>query len=246
MTIMFRDLSAVIWKEVREFFIAPGNWVRLIFFIALTGFIVPFSQGKLWFNSPLTVLLLVMEPVFLVLNVIADSFAGERERHTLETLLASRLSDRSILFGKLVPASIYGLIGTLGLLVVSLVAANLRAGNGSFLFYSGEVLLGSLLLSLLTVIFMATVGILVSLKAATVRQAQQTLSLGYMVVLFGLIAGVQVLPRDWVGNLFAFAGNIGDYGLGFILIIAAILVVLDTALLGLVMARFQRSRLILS
>ena len=30
--------------------------------------------------------------LLLVINVVADSFAGERERHTLETLLASRLS----------------------------------------------------------------------------------------------------------------------------------------------------------
>lgn len=80
---MFRDLSAVTWKEVREFFFVPGNWLRLMFFIALTGFAVPFSHGKVWFNSPLTVLLMVMEPVFLVLNVIADTFAGERERHTV-------------------------------------------------------------------------------------------------------------------------------------------------------------------
>lgn len=243
---MFRDILAVIWKEVREFFIAPGNWLRLIFFIALTGFIIPISQGKLWFNSPLTVLLLVMEPVFLVLNMIADAFAGERERHTLETLLASRLSDRSILFGKQIPAIIYGLITTMGLLVVGLVAANLRAGNGTFLFYSGDILLGSLLLSLLTIVFMSTIGILVSLKAATVRQAQQTLSFGYMVVFFGMIAGVQLLPREWLGNLFAIAGNLGDYGLGLILIISAILVILDLALISLVMARFQRSRLILS
>jgi ABC-2 type transport system permease protein len=241
---MFRDLSAVIWKEVHEFFFTSGNRARLMFFIALVGILVPYQQGKLWFNSPIPVLLMVMEPVFLVLNVIADAFAGERERHTLETLLASRLSDRSILFGKLVTAVIYGLIGTLGLLVVGLVAANLKAGNGSFLFYSGEVLLGSLLLSLLTVIFMATVGILVSLQAATVRQAQQTLSIGYIVVVLGLIFGVQGLPRDWLSNLFAFAGNIGDYGL--ILVIAAILVILDLALISLVMARFQRSRLILS
>jgi ABC-2 type transport system permease protein len=82
---MFKDLSAVIWKELREFFSAPGNWLRLIIFIALVGTIIPLSQGKLWFNSPLPVLLMVMEPVFLVLNIIADAFAGERERHTLET-----------------------------------------------------------------------------------------------------------------------------------------------------------------
>lgn len=35
-----------------------------------------------------------------VLPAAADSFAGERERHTLETLLATRASDRSIVLGK--------------------------------------------------------------------------------------------------------------------------------------------------
>src|SRR4051794_12197945 len=147
---MFKDLSAVIWKEMREFFSASGNWLRLMIFIGLVGTIIPLQQGKLWFNSPLPVLLMVMEPVFLVLNIIADAFAGERERHTLETLLASRLSDRSILFGKMVTAMSYGFIGTLGLMIVGLVVANIKAGNGTFLFYSGQVLLGSLLLSLLT------------------------------------------------------------------------------------------------
>ena len=36
--------------------------------------------------------------------MIADGIPGERERHTLETLLASRLSDRSILLGKVMAA----------------------------------------------------------------------------------------------------------------------------------------------
>ena len=43
----------------------------------------------------------------MVSSLVADSFAGERERHTLETLLASRLPDRAILAGKLlVPVAV--------------------------------------------------------------------------------------------------------------------------------------------
>ena len=240
---MFRDIMAVIWKEMRELFFAPGNSMRLriLVFIALAGIIIPLQQGVAWMSSPLAVILVVMDPVFLVLNVIADTFAGERERHTLETLLASRLSDRSILFGKLITAVLYGWGISLALLLVGLLVVNVTHFTGAFLFYSGEVLLACLLFSLLMVTFMSALGILVSLKAASVRQAQQTLSISFLVLFFALIYGVQALPKAWVNSIM---GNFGIYG--GILAIAVALVVFDAILVGLTMSQFRRSRLILS
>ena len=236
---MVRDILAVVWKEIRELFFAPGNSIRgrILIFIAIAGIILPLQQGQLWLHSSLAVQLIVMEPVFLVLNVIADAFAGERERHTLETLLASRLSDRSILFGKLLTAIIYGW-------VVGLIVVNVAHSTGTFMFYSGEVLVACLLLSLLMVTFMAALGILISLKAASVRQAQQTLSISFLVIFFALIYGTQALPKDWINNIINFAGNIGVYGV--ILVIAVALVVVDAILIGVTASRFQRDRLILS
>ncbi|MBN9389220.1 MAG: ABC transporter permease [Chloroflexi bacterium] len=243
---MVRDILAVVWKEIRELFFAPGNSIRgrILIFIAIAGIILPLQQGQLWLHSSLAVQLIVMEPVFLVLNVIADAFAGERERHTLETLLASRLSDRSILFGKLLTAIIYGWAISLALLVVGLIVVNVAHSTGTFMFYSGEVLVACLLLSLLMVTFMAALGILISLKAASVRQAQQTLSISFLVIFFALIYGTQALPKDWINNIINFAGNIGVYGV--ILVIAVALVVVDAILIGVTASRFQRDRLILS
>lgn len=243
---MFRDIMTIVWKEIRELFFAPGNSVRgrILIFIAIAGVIVPLQQGQAWFHSTLAVQLIVMEPVFLVLNVIADTFAGERERHTLETLLASRLSDRSILFGKLLTAIIYGWSISMALLLVGSIVVNVTHSTGTLTFYSPEILLACLLLSLLMVTFMAALGILISLKAASVRQAQQTLSISFLVIFFALIYGIQALPREWINNVISFAGNIGVYGV--IGVIAAVLVVVDAILVGVNVSRFRRDRLILS
>ena len=78
-------------------------------------------------GSPRRLLLVAWSwvPLMLVAGVVADSFAGERERHTLETLLASRLSDEAILVGKVTAAVGYGWGFTLVMAVVSLVSVNI-------------------------------------------------------------------------------------------------------------------------
>lgn len=62
-------------------------------------------------------------PLVLTLTMVADSFAGERERHALETLLASRLSDRAILLGEAAALTSYGwLFGLVGAIMSIAVA----------------------------------------------------------------------------------------------------------------------------
>src|SRR5258705_13563545 len=97
-------------------------------------------------------------PFMILQSIIVDSFAGERERHTLETLLASRLSDRAILLGKFGAAVPYGLaVGLIGAMVQAVVAnlssKNASTGSGLAFYPVGSVVaivvLG-LLVSLLT------------------------------------------------------------------------------------------------
>ncbi len=66
---------------------------------------------------------------FLPARLVAiDALAGERERGTLESLLASPLSDRGIAVGKVAAATLYGAVrGWLFLAVWVLAAALLRA-----------------------------------------------------------------------------------------------------------------------
>lgn len=243
---MMADLGTVFWKELHEI---PrqssgrrGGPVGILVTIALIGVFLPLQAGVKFLNAG-QLGVIVMLPVMLILAVIADSFAGERERHTLETLLASPLSDRAILFGKIAAAVGWGWGISMLSLLLGLITVNLKYGQGKLLLFSAPTAVGVALGSLLAGIFMASAGVLVSLRASTVRQAQQTLSMSFLVLIFGGVFGVRALPREWLLSLSRFVVTTGEMTLIFLT--AGILLLIDLAILGAAMARFQRSRLIL-
>jgi ABC-2 type transport system permease protein len=187
--------------------------------------------------APGEMLLVIYLPFFFIINFIGDAIAGERERHTLETLLASRISDRAILLGKVIMATVY----TWGMVFVSLllglVTVNLTSGQGTWGSYSIDYFLGALVLILLTTLLAASGGVLISLRSATVRQAQQTLTLGVLGLGVASLLALKAMPAGVISTL--------NYN-QVLLIIMAILGVLDALLLTISMASFQRARLILS
>jgi ABC-2 type transport system permease protein len=181
--------------------------------------------------------------LLLASSVIADGIAGERERHTLETLLASRLSDRAILVGKVVAAVAYGW----GFMVVSailgLVTVNVTNAGSGLLMYDplAIVLLGGF--GLLAASFVACGGALVALRAPTVRQAAQNMNLAIFAVVLIPVIVLGILPQDVRRQLLEALSGLdwATIGVGA----AVFLVVVDLLLLSAAMARFQRARLIL-
>ncbi len=144
----------------------------------------------------------------LVGMTIPESFAGERERHTLATLLASRLPDRAILFGKMAVSIAFGWGMTLFVLLVSLVTVNIAnavQGDGGFLFYSWRILLADLGLSLLLAVTVSGAGVLISLRSSTVQEAQQILMSAFMIppMVLGFIA---MAFHDQIGEAAVWAG----------------------------------------
>jgi ABC-2 type transport system permease protein len=241
------DLGTMIWKEGKELLASGGGLRRgrltLIVTVAVFGVFLPLEQGVGWVESPMALVLAAWLPLFMVATVVADSFAGERERHTLETLLASRLSDRSILFGKMAAAMAYGWGFVLVSLAAALVTVNVMGGGDGLVLYPAPIGLGAAGLSLLTSVLAAGAGVLVSLRAASVRQAQQALSLTVMLLLFIPVFGIQALPASWQARLMQAATSIElGQALG---VVAAVLAALDVALVAAAMARFKRTRLIL-
>ena len=214
----------------------------MLLVIGLIGIFLPLQAGVKFLN-PSQLGVIVVLPVMMILAVIADSFAGERERHTLETLLASPLSDRAILFGKIAAAVGWGWGISMLSLALGLVTVNLKFGEGKLLMLAPDTALAVVLGSLLGGIFMASAGVLVSLRAATVRQAQQTLSMSFLVIIFGAVFGLRALPREWLLAMSRFITTTGETTLIFVA--AGIVVLIDLVILGAAMARFQRSRLIL-
>jgi ABC-2 type transport system permease protein len=245
---MLADIKTVFWKEIKEIMHlykgSRGSMFGLIFAIGLLGIFMPLKAGGDWVDSALPLVFSVLVPLMTVLMVSAESFAGERERKTLETLLASRLPDNAILFGKILALVAFPWSMILVLMLLSLVTVNIaQAGSGGLLFFPPAVCLGILLFPVLSACFAVGIGVLVSLRAATVRQAQQAMSIMIIpiFVLPGLI--LPALPHKWREPLFAFFKNI-DYNL-LLINITLLIVVIDILLILAAVARFKRSKLVL-
>ncbi|RPJ69879.1 MAG: ABC-2 type transporter [Acidobacteria bacterium] len=242
---MIADILTVARKEWREYVLAgtglKGGRMGLLIMLVVFGVFLPAQNGMEWVSSPAPLLAWSWVPLMLVSGVVADSFAGERERHTLETLLASRLPDRAILIGKVAAVAAYGWGFALLTAVLSLVSVNAFHWQGHLVMFPAVTAVSIPVFSLLTAMLAASAGVLVSLRAPTARQAGQMLSIAVMVVLFVPIFAVRALPAEVRATLLAVAMA---GGVQMTLALAAlVLAVVDAALLSAGLMRFQRSRL---
>jgi ABC-2 type transport system permease protein len=246
---MIPDVATVLWKEWKEILLFRsragrlGNALSMILLLAVFGIFLPLQTGPAWVTSPLMLAAWSWVPYLLIVSVIADSFAGERERHTLESLLATRLPDRAILLGKIGAAMGYGWGVALASLLLSLITINIAHGGGGLLMFPTSTLISIIALSLLISTFAASLGVLVSLRAPSLQQAQQRLSMSSMLFFILPIFALQLLPGDLASQLATAAASAN---LTTIYLVAAIgLLLLDTALIFAAMRRFQRARMIL-
>jgi ABC-2 type transport system permease protein len=243
---MITDIYTIIWKELRELLYLRGRMrggrISLLVLVGILGIFMPLQSGKEWFTTALPVLFYGLLPFTLVSSVIADSFAGERERHTLETLLASRLPDTAILNGKIIAAQIFGWGLTMLCAVLGVVAINLVYGRGELLFFPLMVAFGIMASSLLVSGFVSGLGVIISLRSTTVRQAQQTFSIAFFALFIPLFA-LPLLPQEWHKGATAVLEKLDFVSLG--IAVAAILLVVDIGLLVAARLRFRRDRLIL-
>ena len=243
---MIADILTVAWKELREMLMFGDSRGRsklsMLVLLLIFGVVIPLQSGKDWVTSPVSAMVWAWMPYMWVYSVVADSFAGERERHTLEALLATRLSDRAILFGKLLAALAYGFTLTWAILLVSLVTINVTVRGGSLLLFSPTMTVGALVFSILVSGLAASIGVLVSLRASSVRQAQQWMSFG-MLILFLPFMFVQFIPKSWLESF----GNmlIKTDPVQIAAWVAVVLLVIQSVLLAIAMRLFQRSKLIL-
>lgn len=243
------DVLTMIWKERKSMFRARGRKSQTALTVImpiLIAIYLPWQEGTSWFHNALSFVPMILIPFILVGITIPDSFAGERERHTLGTLLASRLSDRSILAGKVAASVLFAWFATIGILLLSALTVNILHWSGSLMFYSGTVLAADLALSLLVALMTAGAGVLISMRMDTVQSAQQTLMMILMVPLVLIQIGGVVLLGSMgdQGKLKEFfeALELGEVALAVVLA----LLVIDVLLLAGAVLTFRRSRLILS
>jgi len=244
---MLTDILIVALKEIKELPYlrrdkSRTNMFTLLIFVGVFGIFLPLQTGEEWVTSPLALLFSGWLPFMLVGTTMVDAFAGERERHTLETLLASRLSDRAILFGKILAGVIYGLAMTLMCVLLGLVTVNVAFGRDGLLFFPLAIGLGILAVVLLISTLASGLGVLVSLRAGSVRQAQQTFTIAYFVLFIPLMV-IPMLPEAVTQPVLQFLmhTDFTTIAIGAGVIVA----LLDVVLILAALARFKRARLIL-
>ncbi len=245
---MITDIKTILWKEFRELFQARqglfgrGGWISIAITVGLLGVLLPLEAGEQWVTNPLNMVWWVWVPFLMVTYIVTDTFAGERERHTLETLLASRLSDKAILFGKILSVVLYGWgIAMIGI-IASLITVNIAAGGEHLLIYSPNVCLALLAFSFLSSLLSSVMGVLVSLRSSTVRQAQQITGLISLVPIMPLVL-LDLLPHETLKDLMTSVGQVS--GSVLILGTAGIFTLIDFILIAIALKQFQRAKLIL-
>ena len=245
---MIADIRTVMWKEWRGLFRQRGGRARTVLtLVSPIGLAVylPLSIGIDWVDMFFPVVLAVITAVILTGIAIPDSFAGEREHHTLATLLASRLPDRAILFGKVAVALVTAMAGAVVVLLAGLVTVNIANWGDGLLFYTPTIAVLSLTFGFLTAGFIAGLGVLISLRASTAQEASQILLGVVMVVPMALSMVFFAVARskpEWKDSTEDILGVIGSTEGK--LIAVAVLLVLIAGLFAAALARFKRARLI--
>ena len=209
----------------------PGDLQQLISFyhVPIEGGAVRLSMVRFWVRE-CTGLFLVM-PLFIPVLISAQSVAGEKERRTIEPLLASPLTSREIVLAK-------SLAAVLPAMFVTLVSFGLFALGVDLLVWPlihrllipDQVWLFSVLVMAPLLSFLGnTITVLVSSRVSDSRLAQQIAAL-VVIPLLGMTT-LQILGVILLGPLF------------FVLLVAA-MVLLDLALFWLAVRLFDRQSIL--
>jgi ABC-2 type transport system permease protein len=241
------DLRLVLWKEWRSFIRGQSRRQLLLMLAALAFWAVwlPVQTGSDWMTDGiLSVFVSVLLPALVVAITVPASMAGERERKTLPTLLASRLPDAAILYGKLIVPVVLGIVAMVAVLIVGLVAANVASWDGGFRFYDPVVIVPDLVIGSQVAVAAAAGGVAISLRARRVQDAQQTLTL--MMLLPAMAVGLLLfLVTQLSGGIGVAADRLeGTSGWLIAVIVIIVLALVDVGLIAVARRRFQRGQLI--
>ena len=202
---MIEDIKTMVWKEYKELLSGYGNVRRnlyaILLFTVILGLYFPLMAGTDFVKAPAILLFYIWFPLGMMFNMMIDSFAGERDRHTVETLLASRLPDRAIVLGKILSVVIYGIGATIAFIAMGLAVVNVLHWNGHFQMFEPDVLLLMLLLALTIYTLLATLGIIVSIKAPTVRVGGDAMVGGLIAAAAAIYALYWLVPEGWKAGI---------------------------------------------
>ncbi len=182
-----RDIAVVFRKELKELTgdrsSFRGTLIQGSGVILLCGVFLPLRDPQVLASVEACIMLFVIFPVTLAAAVAADSFAGEQERGTLETLLASPLTESDIFIGKAsIAAAVAVVVSVLTTLSALMVMVTSRHSQ---LFATGTTLAALFFGAVGGGLLLAALVAMVSLRVKVARSAQQIGSLLSLGLAFG-------------------------------------------------------------
>lgn len=173
----------------------------------------------------------------------AESFAGERERGTLETLLASPLSDTAITTGKLLAGWLYALM-LAGVFLMVMVPVRIGVfGMSAFSLHSVSQATVSAVMVLMLALGVIEVAALASTWAQSTRVAMQTTYGAFFGVGLLIAAATKFHLAPGLGRFLAHVAQHG-WSLRSGVIVAIAIVTLDAAAYGATRMRCTRAILL--
>lgn len=242
---MITDILTVVSKELKEILLRPGTrkggWLSLVVMIGVFGIMMPLQTGVDWLQTPVSLAFWAWLPMFYTMSIVPDSIAGERERHTLETLLASRLPERAILLGKLLAAIVYSLSLMLAAMLASVITINIAYRGGGLVFYPAWIFALAVVLAILTSLLIGSLAALLATNADSGREVSQKMSMAFLAIWFVPILAVQFVPDQIKINLMSMLA-IMDWS-SIVLGGAAVVLFIDLILLALALRGFERKKI---
>ncbi len=243
---MIFDIATVVRKEWIENFdqfsrFRRGGWTVVVVMLFL-GVIVPLQLGAEWASPAVMFLYWPFLAASMTSTVVSDAIAGERERHTLETLLSTRLSDTSILIGKLLAAVSYGFAFAVSNFVIGWLTLYVTLGS-KLPVISASTIATLFALVAATAAGVASLGVFVSLRAATVRQAQQLYGIVLLIFVAGPGLAIPLVPTEWRHSLSEWVVDLGPREIAWR--VSTALLLAATGLLVVAIRRFKRGQLAL-
>lgn len=180
------EVVIVAGKELRELF---GRWrspratllqTAVVFFLG--GVFFPAFGPAPWSDLGAAATFYFVLPSAMAGMAAADAFAGERERRTLETLLATPLSDAAIVVGKIATAVLFGVGVGAATLLSAIVVTNLAFPAQRPLLPPGWLAAGLLGGTAGSAFLVASCGVAISMRVLVARSAQQLTNLVSMVI----------------------------------------------------------------
>lgn len=215
---MTRAALVIARREVRD---ATSDW-RIGFPILMLSIIFPvlvlvlLKYGGPYVNkdapvvaiadlTPFTALIVGFFPASFSLAIALESFVGEKERNSLESLLSVPVSDLDLYAGKLLGATLAPICGSMLGLSVYLVGLRLFVGQA----LAPELLAQVVLLTLLQALVMVAAAVLVSSHTTSVRAA--TLLASFIVLPMSVVVQVEAISLlyNHGGVLWVFAIEMG-------------------------------------